>query len=332
MIVAHIVLGIGSSHTPQVSSSAAGWEGHAERDRANAALLAADGELHTYDEVLGTAPPGIEAELLPEVWAEKWDRAQSAIETLGKRLGESDPDVVVVIGDDQREMFGAMGFPAIGLFTGEELWDLPPGPERLARMPRDILPSHWAAHAEEPDAYPVAAPLSLSLAAHLADEDFDCTVVAEQAPGHSLGHAFTFARRRLQLARTTPIVPVFLNTYYPPNVPSPRRAYRLGEAIARAVAGWPDDLRVAVVASGGLSHFVVLEAFDRSVLEALGRHDGEALGRIPRAMLRTGTSETLNWIAAGGALGELAMEVVDYVPGYRSPAGTGCGMAFAVWS
>jgi hypothetical protein len=47
--------------------------------------------------------------------------------------------------------------------------------------------------------------------------------------------------------------------------------------------------------------------------------------------MRSGTSETLNWIAAGGAVEHLAMDLIDYVPAYRSPAGTGVGMAFAVW-
>jgi hypothetical protein len=48
-------------------------------------------------------------------------------------------------------------------------------------------------------------------------------------------------------------------------------------------------------------------------------------------MLRSGTSEILNWITVGGALGGLAFDLVDYIPGYRSPAGTGVGMAFATW-
>lgn len=330
--MAQIVLGVGSSHTPQVSSSAAGWGDHAVRDRGNPALLAADGELHSYEELMAQAPPGIAAELAPEVWAAKFDRAQVAIETLAKRLQAAQPDVVIVVGDDQKELFGPTGNPAIGLFLGEELWDLPPDDQHKARLPPDIRPSQWAAHAEEPDRYRVAGERSRQLAAALTEADFDVAVMSEQLPGHSLGHAFTFVRRRLGLAREIPLVPVLLNTYYPPNVPAPGRAFRLGEAIGAAVAAWPGDERVAVVASGGLSHFVVLEELDRAVLDALARHDGDALARIPRSLLRTGTSETLNWIAAGGALGGLDMELVDYVPGYRSPAGTGCGMAFAIWS
>jgi 3-O-methylgallate 3,4-dioxygenase len=49
------------------------------------------------------------------------------------------------------------------------------------------------------------------------------------------------------------------------------------------------------------------------------------------AQLNSGTSEIRNWIAAAGALEGLETAWQDYVPCYRSPAGTGCGMGFAVW-
>jgi hypothetical protein len=52
---------------------------------------------------------------------------------------------------------------------------------------------------------------------------------------------------------------------------------------------------------------------------------------LPLDRLESGTSEIRNWIAAAGALEGLDMHVVDYVPSYRSEAGTGVGMAFAVW-
>lgn len=122
-----------------------------------------------------------------------------------------------------------------------------------------------------------------------------------------------------------------LNTYYPPNVPPPGCCWRLGEAIRAAVDAWDTAERVAVFASGGLSHFVVLEDLDRRVLAGLEAGDAATFDAIPPARLRSGTSETLNWITAGGALGGLRFGLVDYIPAYRSPAGTGCGMAFATW-
>jgi hypothetical protein len=97
------------------------------------------------------------------------------------------------------------------------------------------------------------------------------------------------------------------------------------------VESWPHEARVAVVASGGLSHFVVDEELDRQVLDAFTSRDATVLGSLSRDQMRSGTSEILNWIVAAGALEDLAPTVLDYVPGYRSPAGTGAGMAFVRW-
>jgi 3-O-methylgallate 3,4-dioxygenase len=329
--VAEIVLGLASSHTPQMSTSADRWTEHAARDERNTRLLGRDGEYHSYAELLAGADPGLAGELEAQVWQDKFDRAQSAVQGLAQRLAQAAPDVVVIVGDDQHELFGADGVPAIGLFTGELLWDLPPDAEHLARIPKDIQRANWAAHADEPDSYPVAAGLSGHLAAALTAREFDVTVMSEQPRGRSLGHAFTFVRRRLHLAAGVPIVPVLLNTYYPPNVPAPGRCWRLGEALSAGIGSWDGSARVAVFASGGLSHFVVNEDLDHAVLDGLAASDGAALGRIPAGMLRSGTSETLNWITAGGALDGLSFGLLDYIPAYRSPAGTGVGMAFATW-
>jgi aromatic ring-opening dioxygenase catalytic subunit (LigB family) len=131
--------------------------------------------------------------------------------------------------------------------------------------------------------------------------------------------------------RVIPIVPILLNTYYPPNQPTPKRCYALGQAIRQAVEDFAPRKRVAVVASGGLSHFYVDESLDRHVLELLGKKDSDALTALPTAKLESGNSEIRNWIATAGAVERLAMRVVDYVPSYRSEAGSGVGMAFAVW-
>jgi OH-DDVA oxygenase/3-O-methylgallate 3,4-dioxygenase len=128
-----------------------------------------------------------------------------------------------------------------------------------------------------------------------------------------------------------PIVPMFVNTYYPPNVPSAARCYDLGRALRRAIESWQCDARVAVIASGGLTHFVIDEELDRLVLDSIAAGDDAALAGISRDRLRSGNSEILNWVAAAGALEGLSAAILDYVPGYRTPAGTGTGMAFARW-
>ena len=147
-----------------------------------------------------------------------------------------------------------------------------------------------------------------------------------------MGHAFAFLYGRIFRGNIIPIVPVMVNTYYGPNQPTPRRCYELGRAIRRAVNDWDRDARVAIVGSGGLSHFVVNEELDRQVLDAFARKDTQAIYSIPRPLLNSGTSEMRNWLVAAGATEDLHFELIDYVPCYRSPAGTGGGWAFAHWT
>jgi 3-O-methylgallate 3,4-dioxygenase len=128
-----------------------------------------------------------------------------------------------------------------------------------------------------------------------------------------------------------PILPVALNTYFPPNQPRPARCHQLGKAIAASVRAAPGKERVGILASGGLSHFTVDEELDRLVLGACKRNDGKALSAIPPAKLNSGNSEIRNWITVAGASEHLKMDWQEYIPCYRSAAGTGCGMGFAVW-
>jgi 3-O-methylgallate 3,4-dioxygenase len=329
--MAEIVIGIASSHTPQLSSGVDMWPDHAERDRRNPQLLGKDARYHSYEELLGGADPAIARQLLPEVWERKYHRVQTAVEMLAATLSAADADLAVVIGDDQRELFVDDGIPAFACFTGAELVDMAPDAEAMARIPRGILAAYWAVHGEEPASHQIETKLSAHIAERLAWDDFDLTVFSRQPAGRTLGHAFTFPRYRLGLPHSTPIVPVFVNTYYPPNVPSATRCYRLGRALRRAIESWQGDARVAVIASGGLTHFVIDEELDRLVLDSIAAGDDAALAGISRDRLRSGNSEILNWVTAAGALEGLSPAILDYVPGYRTPAGTGTGMAFARW-
>ena len=58
---------------------------------------------------------------------------------------------------------------------------------------------------------------------------------------------------------------------------------------------------------------------------------GAALLGLPRVRLESGNSEIRNWICAAGALEALKLDWVEYCPGYRTHAGTGTGLCFALW-
>ena len=96
-MMAQVVVGIGSSHTPQLSSGVDMWEDHAERDRSNPELLGTDGEFHSYGELLAAADPRISEELAPEVWERKYRRGQEAVAELTRTLAAARADVAVVI-------------------------------------------------------------------------------------------------------------------------------------------------------------------------------------------------------------------------------------------
>jgi hypothetical protein len=88
-----------------------------------------------------------------------------------------------------------------------------------------------------------------------------------------------------------------------------------------------------MVASGGLTHFVIDEDFDQTVLTAMEKADEDTLAKLPENVFKVGTAEIKNWypvIAAMNAEGRL-FHKVDYVPCYRSEAGTGNAMAFVYW-
>jgi 3-O-methylgallate 3,4-dioxygenase len=166
----------------------------------------------------------------------------------------------------------------------------------------------------------------------LIAQGFDISQSKRLAKEHGEGHAFGFVHRRMMTdEHIIPIVPVALNTYFPPNQPRPRRCYDLGKAIRAAVKSAMGSERVGILASGGLSHFTVDEELDRGVLDACMRNDGEALSSIAVAKLNSGSSEIRNWITVAGAAAHLTTAWQEYIPCYRSAAGTGCGMGFAVW-
>jgi 3-O-methylgallate 3,4-dioxygenase len=180
--------------------------------------------------------------------------------------------------------------------------------------------------------YPVDAGLARYLATHLVASGFDAATSDRLPRGEGEGHAFAFVHRRLlRDAAKLAVVPVFLNTYYPPNQPTPARCQAIGRQIRAAVESWPGSARIGVLASGGLSHFAIDEPFDRAIIDAFRSQDANALSALPGKKLNSGNSEIRNWIAAAGALEHLPLAWSAYVPAYRSPAGTGTGLCFAVW-
>jgi 3-O-methylgallate 3,4-dioxygenase len=319
--MASVVLGIGTSHTPQVSMGASMWPVHAQ---------AVDVHLVDFDARAAQVGDAMADQISSQRFEERYAACQANIEELGSLLRGAAPDVVLVIGDDHREVFSEECSPGIAVYCGNEVWDLP---SEDADLPLETLRvSDWAYHGQAPVKYDTHGALGTHIAAHLSECGFDPTVVERLADGKSLGHAFTFVKRRLAAGWTGSLLPVWLNAFYPPNRPSARRCFEIGQGLRAAIERWPGEERIAIVASGGLSHYIVDEHLDHTLLAAIAADDEATLCAVPDEMLESGSGEIRMWIAAAGALRGLTVTHSEYVPGYRSMAGTGVGCGFTAWT
>lgn len=317
--MARIILGIGTSHTPQLAMGASMWSVHAQV--VDPMIV----DVEAREALIGST---LVDEISPERFDERYEASQVHMDEIAARLRAAAPDTVIVIGDDHREVFTDECTPALAVYTGDEVWDLP---STDADLPVETLRvADWAYHGQEAAKYETHGALGSHIAGYLCEHGFDPATIGRLPEAKSLGHAFTFVKRRLEWPGS--ILPIWLNAFYGSNVPSARRCFEIGVALRGAIESWPGDERVAILASGGLSHYVVDPDLDRNLLAAMAVDDEAALSAVPQEMLESGSGEIRMWIAAAGALRGLTMSYSEYIPGYRSLAGTGVGLAFTAWT
>jgi 3-O-methylgallate 3,4-dioxygenase len=298
--MAEIVGAIATSHAPQLIMPALKWP-----------------DLPTRTKGPFNPKPDIGKELTEEARLAKEARCQRAIAALRDKLYEWQPDAVIVIGDDQHENVLDDNQPPFLIYMAEEtdatLHFLYLGDKATEQMTR----------------YKVASDLAGGLLDGLMEREFDPAWSRMNREETGLGHAFGRALKFLMPDQRFPIVPIMVNTYYPP-APSARRCFKFGAALREAIEALPASARVVILASGGLSHTVIDEALDQAFIKALEARDESYLSSMPGPVLVEGTSEIRNWIITAGAMRGGA-RMVDYVPCYRNEKGVGCAMGFALW-
>lgn len=335
--MASIALGIGTSHAPQLSTPPEEWGQRARADHRNPALAFRGGD-YSFDELSALRSSAFADECDLELQRERHTRSRAAIDELGRIVRAAELDALVVVSSDHKETFTDELLPQFAIYWGETVQHEPFTQEALDAMPPGLAIAEVANVPAESTTRRCHSELALHLIRQVSDAGFDPGASKELPAGrygdHGIPHGWGFVWQQV-LGGTTdiPVVPVFVNTFWEPNPPSARRCYDFGVALGAAIAGFPADIRVGVVASGGLSHFVIDEELDRGFLKALVDKDGEHLAGLPTDWLRSGTSELRNWVVAAGATAHSALtaQVVDYLPCYRSEAGTGCAMGFVAW-
>ena len=334
--VARLAAAFGSSHSVMLAAELQDWLRGFRQSDLRMKYYDRDGKPRSYADVLAGAPPNIDELISDEAITARYREVQEAMKRMRSEIAAAKLDALVIVGDDQHELFQDQHMPSMGIYYGETIRNA-----ARANAKRFSWPEEWYNRAQmrryedETDAeYPCHRPLALKLIEGLVEREFDVAAVAGLGDGQNEGHAYSFIHRwylKGDGARMLPVVPIFLNTYNPPNPPLPRRCVRLGRALKALIESYPEDLRIGVLASGGLSHFVVEEDLDRAIIEALRRNDLDFLAGLDPRRLKAGSSEIRNWIVVASAAADLDLSWISYTPSYRTPAGTGIGLAFARW-
>ena len=260
--------------------------------------------------------PELERETAEVKWT-KWNGCMEALAKLRRKLEAFDPNILIVVGDDQHENLLDDNMPPFSIYVGEEV--------EASTSLRYLNQSK----SDNRTRYQVAAKIAEALITGLMDEGFDPAYSKRTRYDGGLGHAFARVLKFLVPKAHCSIIPVMVNTYYPP-APSPKRCVEFGQALARILRRSPSQSRVVIVGSGGLSHTKIDEELDRKFIHALEHNDLDFMSAMPASVLIEGTSEIRNWIVTAGAA-DCAGELIDYFPLYRTRTGVGCAMGFAHW-
>jgi len=329
--MAEVVLGIGSSHGPLLSTPPEQWDLRARADRENKGHWFR-GRTYDYESLLAARAPGFAHEIDVETRRRRFVQCRTALEALGRKFNDVKPDAVVILGNDQREFFNAGLTPSITVYRGSAISNV----QHLSEDAPGLNIAEPANSPAEGATYPGSTDFADHILDSLAGENFDLATSDQTpsgAPRGGIPHAYGFFYHTILQDQTPPSVPIILNVHFGRNTPRLQRCLDLGHALHRAIATYTGFKRVALMASGGLTHFVIDEDFDRAVMQAMRTGDERALASLPENVFKVGTAEIKNWypvVAAMNAAGRTYHQV-DYVPCYRSEAGTGNAMCFAYW-
>lgn len=221
-----------------------------------------------------------------------WARMDRAIESA--RL-----DAIVVVATDHYETFGLEQYPTFCLGVADRF-------------------EGWGEFGTVGGVATGAEQIGLDLLAGLVSHGFDLSRAHEM----KLDHSFMVPIQRLRTVAALPVVPLFVNCNTPP-LPTYRRCLELGAGIRDVVGALADGLRVGVLGTGGISHWVGLprfgeinEEWDREFLDLLAAGDFDTVSsyrdEVVEQVAGNGALEIRTWLVAAGASGGRAADVLGY--------------------
>ena len=229
------------------------------------------------------------------------DATIAAMRRLGRVLDETQPDALIVVGLDHLEAFSLDVSPAFAVVVGPEV---------------------VGSFGSKQYRLGVHQTLARAILDGCLKRDFDMAFCHKAFMGHAFVVPFEYVLEERQI----PIVPLFVNVYVPP-LPQPHRAYQLGRAIAEVIAERGE--RIAILASGGMSHYPGTEKyghpdfdFDQYLLQVIERGELSSLLSLSSEKLdEAGETELLTWYTVFGAIGNTRGQVLSYQPTWHHGLG-----------
>lgn len=224
-----------------------------------------------------------------------WGPIFAAYEPIKTWIAAKQPDVFFVIYNDHITSFFFDHYSAFALGIGEQYAVADEGGGA-----RELPPARGH------------APLAQHIASSLMADEFDMAFFQNRALDHGC-----FSPLSMLIEHKTgwpvPIIPLQVGVLQFP-IPTARRCYKLGQALRRAIESYPEDLKVAILATGGLSHQVHGEragfnntAWDNEFLDLIEK-DPEKLLSLTHAEYATRGgmegSEVIMWLIMRGAMAE----------------------------
>ncbi len=233
--------------------------------------------------------------------------AEKAFEVLRKDLQASQPDVLIVVANDQFVNFFFNNLPTFFVTLADEV---------KGQFTRHSF--HYKNHKE----------LGWAILKSGLEKEMDLSYGEYIELQHTQVVPLYFILRE----PTIPILPIYVNTWVDP-LPTPRRCYRLGEVIREVADGRPE--RIAILATGGLSHFPgsprigeIDTEFDHELLEMMREGKGKTLADYTlEKLLQAGDSEFLNWMVVLGTVGDVRASSTAYMPDHVAT-----GWGFVSWN
>lgn len=317
------VRGFGITHYPPLSGS----------DESMAYILEntlRDPRIPESEKDPATWPPAMQAEWADEPKAAAAHRADlvGCLDTVRTAIDEFAPDLVVIWGDDQYELFREEVVPPFCVLAFDETTVRPFASRQSANV--------WGEGADREVTVRMSRAIGRHFTSELLQAGFDIAYAYKPRDGAGFPHAFLNALLYLDYHRDKgfpyTILPISVNCYgsrviasrggmwrsdpepaLDPPSPSPHRCMQLGATVARIAEESP--YRVALLASSGWSHAFLTDKTwrlrpdvdaDRRLYDALAGHDLAAWHRYRTAELEeAGQQEMLNWFCLLGAMEEL---------------------------